>query len=182
MVPPSRWNFEDEKLPIEDLRTGLSSLISNYESAESALLWLLSAYRFDRNILRKSLRGLWLLFVFYISCALISSVGERVDGSFANVTFEDMAEFVELNPRLELDDIGTFNLHRSRIPTDLFQSIVEDMDVVLVQYGPPSAQNNEEATSRFLSPVRRFFTCELPKLKHITTDFQPPDSSIRLCF
>ncbi|KIK09792.1 hypothetical protein K443DRAFT_301106 [Laccaria amethystina LaAM-08-1] len=64
-----------------------------------------------------------------------------------------MAEFVELNPRLELDDIGTFNLHRSRIPTDLFRSIVEDMDVLLAQYGPLRAQNNEEARSRFLSPI-----------------------------
>lgn len=100
--------FEDEELPIEDCRTGLSSLISNYESAEAALLWLLNAYRFDRNVLRKSVRD------------------KRAEPNFYNVNFEDMAEFVELNPRLELDDIGTFNLHRSRIPTDLFRSIVED--------------------------------------------------------
>ena len=84
----------------------------------------------------------------------MSSVDERVEAGFSNIKFEDMAEFVELNPRLELDDIGTFTLHRSRIPTDLFRSIVEDMDVLLVQYGPLSAQNNEEARSRFLSPVR----------------------------
>lgn len=127
--------FEDEELPIQDCRTGLSSLISNYESAEAALLWLLNAYRFDRNVLRKSVRD------------------KRAEPNFYNVNFEDMAEFVELNPRLELDDIGTFNLHRSRIPTDLFRSILEDMDVLLVQYGPLPAHRNEEAASRFLSPI-----------------------------
>ena len=133
---------------IENVRTGLFSLISNYEAAEAAL-WLLNAYRFDRNVSRKSLRGLLLLFVFYASFMLMSSVN-----NFSDAKFEDMAEFVELNPRLELNDIGTFDLHRSRIPTDLFRSIVEDMDVLLVQYGPLPAHKNEEAASRFLSTVR----------------------------
>lgn len=68
MVPKRK--FEGEKLQIDGLRTGLSSLISNYESAESAVLWLLNAYRFDRNVLRKSLRGLLLLFVFDMSFML----------------------------------------------------------------------------------------------------------------
>jgi hypothetical protein len=60
----------------------------------------------------------------------MSLVGELVEASFPNVKknkFEDMAKFVGLYPRLELDDIRTFNLHRSRIPTNLFRSIVEDM-------------------------------------------------------
>jgi hypothetical protein len=34
-------------------------------------------------------------------------------------------------------DIETFRLHRSRIPTALFKSIVQDIDIMLVQYGPP---------------------------------------------
>jgi len=148
-------NFKGEKLPIEDLCTRLSSLILNYESAESAVLWLINAYRLDWNILWKSLRGLLLLFIFYISFMLMSLVDNCMETSFSNVKYEDMAKFVDLNPWLQLNDIGMFNLQRSHIPTDLFQPIVEDMDVLLVQYGPlPATQNNKEASSCFLSPVR----------------------------
>jgi hypothetical protein len=52
-----------------------------------------------------------------------------------------------------MNDIETFGLHRSRIPTGLFKSIVQDIDVMLVQYGPPVEHRTEEARSRFLSPV-----------------------------
>jgi hypothetical protein len=50
-------------------------------------------------------------------------------------------------------DIEFFDLYRSRIPTALFKSIVQDIDVMLVQYGPPINHETEEARSRFLSPV-----------------------------
>jgi hypothetical protein len=52
-----------------------------------------------------------------------------------------------------MDDIGTFDLHRSRIPTALFESIVQDIDVMMVQYGPPIKHRTAESRSRFLSPV-----------------------------
>jgi len=52
-----------------------------------------------------------------------------------------------------MKDIATFELHRSRIPTTLFKSIVQDIDIMLVQYGPPIEHETEEARSRFLSPV-----------------------------
>jgi hypothetical protein len=45
-----------------------------------------------------------------------------------------------------LRDIGTFELNRSRIPTALFKSIVQDIDMMLVQYGPPTDHETEEAT------------------------------------
>jgi hypothetical protein len=38
MAPKRKFDGDLEELPIEDLRTGLSSLISNYESTKSALL------------------------------------------------------------------------------------------------------------------------------------------------
>jgi hypothetical protein len=53
-----------------------------------------------------------------------------------------------------MKDIATFDLYRSRIPTSLFRAIVQDMDVLLHQYGPPIEHETEEATSRFLAPVR----------------------------
>jgi len=78
----------------------------------------------------------------------MSLVDKCMETSFSNVKYEDMAKFVDLNPWLQLNDIGMFNLQHSHIPTDLFQSIVEDMDVLLVQYGPlPATQNNKEASS-----------------------------------
>jgi len=52
-----------------------------------------------------------------------------------------------------MNDVETFYLHRSRIPTALFKSIMEDIDVMLVQYGPMIEHETEEARSRFLSPV-----------------------------
>jgi hypothetical protein len=57
-----------------------------------------------------------------------------------------------------MDDIETFYLYRSRIPTTIFKSIVEDIGVMMVQYGPPTKHPTEEATSRFLSPVSASYT------------------------
>jgi hypothetical protein len=37
---------------------------------------------------------------------------------------------------------------------NVFKSIVEDMDIMLMQYGPPPEQMTEETMSRFFSPVR----------------------------
>jgi hypothetical protein len=73
--------------------------------------------------------------------------------SFSKVKYADIAPFVGLQPGLDMDDIETFDLHRSRIPTALFESIVQDIDVMIVQYGLPVQHRTKEARSRFLSPV-----------------------------
>lgn len=73
--------------------------------------------------------------------------------SFFNVQYQDMAPFVGLDPNRQMNDIATFDLYRSRIPTSLFKSIVQDMDILLPQYGPPIEHETEEATSRFLAPI-----------------------------
>jgi hypothetical protein len=52
-----------------------------------------------------------------------------------------------------MKDIEIFHLHRSRIPTPLFRQIVQDIDIMLVQYGPPAEHETQEATSQFVSPV-----------------------------
>lgn len=74
--------------------------------------------------------------------------------SFSKVTYAEIADRVGLRDELALKDIQTFVLRRSRIPTDLFKSIVMDMDVMLMQYGPLPDHQTEEARSRFFSPVR----------------------------
>lgn len=68
--------------------------------------------------------------------------------------YVDIAPFVGLNPDRYLHDIATFNFYRSRIPASLFRSIVQDMDVLLQQYGSPFEHATEEAISQFLAPVR----------------------------
>jgi hypothetical protein len=64
-----------------------------------------------------------------------------------------VAPLVGLKPRYNLQVTQTFELHRSRIPTSLFKSIVEEMDVTLMQFGPLFEHEGEEARSRFMSPV-----------------------------
>ena len=66
----------------------------------------------------------------------------------------EVAPLVGLNPVMNLRDIGTFQIHQSRIPTDLFKSIVTDMDMMLMWYSPPGYHLTEEVKSGFFSPVQ----------------------------
>ena len=75
------------------------------------------------------------------------------DASFPKVTFRDIAPRVGLDPLLKGNDMETFGVHRARIPTALFKAIVEDLGIVMNQYGEPRDHQNEEARSRFLAPV-----------------------------
>lgn len=74
--------------------------------------------------------------------------------SFSNVKYESITDFVGLHvhPLYQFEDVPTFELHRSRIPTALFKRIVEDVDNMVMQYGPPDKHKREESTSRFFSP------------------------------
>jgi hypothetical protein len=73
--------------------------------------------------------------------------------SFSKVEYEDIADFVGLDSVYQFEDAPTFQLHRSRIPTGLFKRIVEDVNDMVMQYGPPDEHKTEESTSRFFSPV-----------------------------
>ena len=83
-----------------------------------------------------------------------NSTENGVEVNFSKVTYAQVAPLVGLQPSNQLQDIETFGIHRSRIPTDLFKSIVMDIDVMLMQYGAPPEHLTEEARSRFFSPVR----------------------------
>ncbi|KAK2467434.1 hypothetical protein APHAL10511_000669 [Amanita phalloides] len=113
----------------------LSKSIASHESLEIAILHLMNEYSFSLSTLEQVL------------------LDQSLDVSFSRVKYTQVAPFVGLDPAKRLLDIGTFELHRSRIPTNLFKSIIEDMDLVLMQYGPPLQHSTEEATSRFLSPI-----------------------------
>ena len=74
--------------------------------------------------------------------------------SFSKVTYKQVAPTVGLQEHANMKDAPTFEFNRSRIHTNLFQHIVSDIDMMLVQYGPPHDHATEEARSRFFSPVR----------------------------
>jgi len=93
---------------------------------------------------------------------------EGLNISFSNVKYESIADFVGLDPVYKFEDAPTFDIFRSRIPTPLFKKIVEDIDDMVIQYGPPEQHMTEEATSRFFSPVKlihiltRLSNCAIP--------------------
>ena len=62
----------------------------------------------------------------------------------------DIAPRVGLDPLLKGNDMQAFDIHCARIPTALFKARVEDLGIVMNQYGE---HKNEEARSMFLAPV-----------------------------
>jgi len=104
-------------------------------STEVTVLQLMDKYNFHLKTLKASL----------------TEKGKNV--SFSNLTFPEIAPFVGLDPREELGDATFFDLHRSRIPTSLFRAILEDMNIMLIQYGNMQRQTTEEARSRFIAPI-----------------------------
>ena len=81
-------------------------------------------------------------------------MGPVANISFSKVAYRDIAPRVGLDPLLKGNDMQTFDIRRARIPTALFKAIVEDLDVVMNQYGEPRDHENGEARPRFLAPVR----------------------------
>jgi hypothetical protein len=139
----------------DGLRKLLSSAITSDASAEVALpVHIMGEHcNFSPSLLQQILTG---LFIFLDSRKLFDCIYSLENGlsvSFSNVQYQGIAPFVGLNPHRNMNDISTFGLYRSRIPTALFRSIVQDMDVLLHQYGPPIEHLTEETTSRFLAPV-----------------------------
>ena len=85
--------------------------------------------------------------------------------SFSKVTYADRVGLRE--------ETQTFELHRSRISTELFKSIVMDMDVTLMQYGPlPDHQTIRGEIEMLLTgEVAAVLSCLENSL--FATDFQP---------
>ena len=73
--------------------------------------------------------------------------------SFFKLRYRDIAHRVGLDPTLGGRDMKTFDIHRARIPTSLFKEIVQDLEIVMKQYGEPLDHKNAAARSRFLAPV-----------------------------
>jgi hypothetical protein len=128
--------------------------MATHDSAELALLHIMEGLEFSPSILQQILSGVSIaLKLLKTDWILMLPSEDGLDVSFSRVTYENIAPFVGLAPWKEFADVDTFELQRSRIPTSLFKSIIDDMDIMLTQYGPLSAHKTEETRSRFLSPV-----------------------------
>jgi hypothetical protein len=98
--------------------------------------------------------------------------------------YKDVARFVGLEAPRRMHDIGTFELRRSRIPTSLFKSIAQDMDMAMTQYGPVSDLEHEEAIFQFVSPVRTISLFETVNEPWVSfpTDLSPSCVRVQLSF
>ena len=152
-MAPKRRHDDDEsgESSPANVKTLLSS-ITKHASLETIVLHLMEEGGFDIETFHKILRGPPIL-SFHSLWMTDRIQGGRVRVSFSKATYASIAPFVGLEPSRQMKDIKNFDLHRSRIPTALFESIVQDINLMMIQYGPPDVHETEETRSRFLSPV-----------------------------
>ena len=80
---------------------------------------------------------------------------EDNSSAIEHATYMQVAPRVGLDPDRLMEDIGTFELHRSRLPTPLFETILMDMDGIMgTECGPPLEKWMVRASSKSFSPVR----------------------------
>jgi len=130
-------------------REPMDSFPQTHESAEALICCLMMQFKINPTLLQADAAG-------------ISEIS-ALESSLLTIWLKNMVWRTKshmhmptlrigwLREELALTDIPTFELHCSCIPT---MSIVMDIDVMLMQYGPLSQNKSEEARSRFFSPVR----------------------------
>lgn len=139
----------------EDVFSALGDLIRAGASVEAAILGLVHQYNFDFGHLRRLIDGKIQLSHHELgSCLGCGSTAGVLDVSFSRVGFEVVAPLVGLRPEVQLRDVSHFLICRARIPNNLFARIVDDVQVMVNNYGPHREHENEEATSRAIAPVR----------------------------
>ncbi|KAF8242952.1 hypothetical protein K440DRAFT_615061 [Wilcoxina mikolae CBS 423.85] len=107
----------------------------SYSSAEAAVISLMHKYQFSFDDLRRALTD------------------EQLDVSFSKAKYSDIAALYNLNPDSHMWDAKRFKVTRARLPTEVLQRIVTDVNQMLQVYGPPELHGSEVARSRFLAPL-----------------------------
>lgn len=139
----------------EDVFSALGDSIRAGASVEAAILGLVHQYNFDFRHLRRLIDGKTQLSHPELGlCLGCGSTTNVLDVSFSRVGFEAVAPLVGLRPEAQLRDVSPFLISRARIPNDLFARIVDDIQVMVNNYGPYREHENDEATSRAIAPVR----------------------------
>ncbi|KAL4878022.1 hypothetical protein BJY04DRAFT_196918 [Aspergillus karnatakaensis] len=109
--------------------------------------------RADKNLSDEE-AFLELLKSYDLSLATLSRISaQKLDVSFSNVTYQQVAPYVWLDPDRLGSDMLPLEIFRSRIPNYLFMEILSDVDLAEKQYGPMANHDNEEARSRFIASL-----------------------------
>lgn len=156
LTPPRKRRRGEVKLTEGNLIDKLGAAICSLGSSELAILQLLNHYDIDLDDLRRVLLGLYssTKHIFRMRYKISMTLADKgLDVSFSRVKYFDIAPRVGLKFELAGNDMPTFDIHRARIPTPLFGDIINDLEVVMKQYGLPIRHKNVEARSRLLAPV-----------------------------
>ena len=115
--------------------------------------------RADKNLTDEE-AFLELLAAYDIPLSTLSQISaKKLEVSFSNVTYKQIAPYVWLNPHAGGRDMLRLDVFRSRIPTAMFQDIVRDVEDAFTQYGPLDSHDNEETRSRFISSLFTRIVC-----------------------
>ena len=104
--------------------------MSHDHEHELTLINLINCYDFNLGELKARLTGMQ-----YKTVSLYTISG--LDISFSRVKYNQIAPFVGLGPSLLLQGAPTFVMHCAHIPNALFRAIIEDIKIIMKQYGPP---------------------------------------------
>ena len=107
----------------------------SHDHDELTLINLINCYDFNLGELKARPTGMQ-----YKTVSLYTISWKRFSGldiSFSRVKYNQIAPFVGLGPSLLLQDAPTFVMHCAHIPNALFRAIIEDIKIIMKQYGPP---------------------------------------------
>ena len=149
-----------ERLQYADLVSQVAEIAATPQTAEITILELMRKYSFSLATLKDLLRSVYYLSelrIWLTSIWLITALENKLDVSFSNVRYRDIAPMVGLAPGKYGKDMVTFGMARARLPDEVFQQILLELEAFSLQYGSRNEQMNEEARSRFLSAVKFFY-------------------------
>lgn len=119
----------------DEISQAFESAMHASSSVEAAVLLMLDKYDFAMHTLER----------------IIGSQGLSLQ--FSRATFKSIAPVVGLHPDGMLRDAMSFDIRRARIPSDLFEKIVDDVQVAIHNYGLPGDQTCLQTSSMLVSAV-----------------------------
>jgi hypothetical protein len=128
-------------------------MITNKDKAQLMIIHLMMEFSFSPSLLKELLSRMLSAFAHFALPQLIIALGNQLDATFSKVKYKEIAPKVGLAPHRRGDDIPTFQMHRARLPNDLFWEILQDLRAAANHYGTRDFQTNEEARSCYISAV-----------------------------
>ncbi|EPS43101.1 hypothetical protein H072_2928 [Dactylellina haptotyla CBS 200.50] len=110
----------------------LDGLILSKKGAESAIIHLAKKHGLDLDGVRAK------------------ALEKDLEHIATSLSYSMMAQRVHLDPHAMVGDAPTFQVHRARIRSLDFRSIVQDFETLGNQYGPPADHLSEAGRSRYI--------------------------------